>query len=759
MNTRMSILLASAAAVAAVAAAPSIALAQAAGSGAGGTVGEVVVTAQRRAERQLNVPITITALSPQVLATANVQNLVDIQKVTPALRFDNQTGFFQPSIRGIGTGITTSGGGANVGIYVDGFYQLNPVAADFQLTKVQSIQVLKGPQGTLFGRNTTGGAILITTADPSTTPGFQAKADYGRYNFAKVQAYATTGITDKVAVDLEGVYSRSDGFITNIMNNDHNWDKNDSWTLRAGVKFWLGENSTFLLRYSHSDQNDPTGQMLNSNTDTTIDLTTGKPWGVQTYTVPGTFTTNPNEVAQDLRTIIHTKANAVMGTLKSDLGFADLTSYSQYREEKTNQSENLDQVGLTIFQLGLPIADKTISQEFLLTSKPGTKLQWTTGLFAFQSKDIWGTRIDNNPADEIPLGGSGTTTYSIAGFVDLTYQAMENLYLTAGVRVSHDGVTNAYWNQAFTQLITPVPSISGTQATPRFVIRYKPNDESSVYASYAKGYKAAIIDVGGSCQISALSNTCHAVDPEKINAFEVGYKYAAHSISFETSAFYYDYKNLQVSEFLGNAKAYIINAAKSQIYGLDGQVHWAATDNFDVNLGGAWTHARYKQFGGQTIDGQVVGAPIYASCPANPADLSPKYQANGSCTGGNINYINTDTVLHNVHMQHVPDFTGSFGGTYHTDMLKTGMYKFSGNLYYSSKFYFSPSGTQFEQNGYATLALRAEWTDPTRRYTVAFYGDNVTNSRYRTQVQYNGFGIGASWSQPASWGMEVGVNF
>ena len=129
---------------------------------------EFIVTAQRREERAVDVPITISSLSQQELVTANVQTLSDIQRLTPALRFDNQSGFFQPTIRGIGTNVTTSGGGSNVGIYIDGFYSPNPIAADFQLPNVTSIQVLKGPQGTLFGHNTTGGAILVSTLDPST---------------------------------------------------------------------------------------------------------------------------------------------------------------------------------------------------------------------------------------------------------------------------------------------------------------------------------------------------------------------------------------------------------------------------------------------------------------------------------------------------------------------------------------------------------------------------------------------------------------
>jgi iron complex outermembrane receptor protein len=110
-------------------------------------------------------------------------------------------------------------------------------------------------------------------------------------------------------------------------------------------------------------------------------------------------------------------------------------------------------------------------------------------------------------------------------------------------------------------------------------------------------------------------------------------------------------------------------------------------------------------------------------------------------------------------MQHVPDFTATLGPRITTGMTGTGEYSVAGNLFYTSKYYSSPSGTQFLQPSYTTLALRAEWKDTSRRYTLALFGDNVTNERYRTQIQYNSFGIGASWSAPTTWGVEAGAKF
>jgi iron complex outermembrane receptor protein len=716
--------------------------------------------------------------------TANVQNLVDIQRLTPALRFDNQSAFFQPTIRGIGTGITTSGGGSNVGIYIDGYYSPNPIAADFQLPNVTSVQVLKGPQGTLFGHNTTGGAILVTTSDPTVEPRAEGSVSYARFNTQKYQAYATGGI-GIVAMDLEGTYTQSNNFIRNIVpdvNKNNYAAAYENWTVRTGLKVQFSDAVSVLLRYSHTKQDDPTPVQTNSNTDTTIDPTTGKSWGTQTHTSPTGFgplgpysvnpnyvyTTNPNLVAANqVRYDIPTTDIETM-TVKADLGFANLTSLSQYREELTQQSTDLDQTGLPIFELGLPINDYTESQEFLLTSKPGPRLQWTAGLYYLSYRDTYITYIDNftifpSPPGpgRIRLGGSSTTTQNIAGYVDGTYEVIPKLFFTAGVRYAHDAVIDAYYNNpmfgANPNQQIKVPSINSTKATPRAVLRYALTDESSVYASYAEGYKAAILDVGGSCQDSFDNFVCNNVSPEDVHAYEVGYKFDNHQLSNEAAVFLYNYSNLQVSEYRGNAQAYIINAAESRIYGLEDNFHFELNEHFQVNGGAAWTHARYVQFG-NVVNGLTQGAPIYASCPANPATLPPAYA--GACaTPGSFDYVNTSVILHQVPMQHAPDYTATLGPRVSTGMTSTGEYSLSGSLYYTSKIYMSPSGTQFLQPAYTTLDVRAQWTHPSKKYYVAAWGTNVTNDRYRNQVQYNGFGIGAGWSAPAIWGVEFGAKY
>ncbi len=716
--------------------------------------GEIVVTAQRRAEKQVDVPITITALSNQKLTDAGVQQLADISKLTPSLRFDNASGFFQPTIRGVGTPVTTSGGGSNVGIYIDGFYSPNPLAADFQLAKVQSVDVLKGPQGTLFGHNTTGGAIQVTTTDPSTTTDLEGKISYGRFNEIRQQAYASFGLAQNVAFDIEGSHSSGDGYLTNISDGRRVGDWHD-WSVRTGLKFWLGSNVSVLLRYQHSSINDPNPALTASYFNPSFGG--GQPF----FAAPGQYTYSPNQVAlgstpgDDL--FITMKSDVYQGTIKADLGFADLTSYSQYRKETVNQNISLDYAGTATFDLGLPNHNSTWSQEFLLTSKKGSKLQWTAGLFGFGNVDTYLTFADVSGGVPISpparIGGSSTNTQSFAAFVDATYELTPRLFLTAGARYSHDEVIDAYFNSAtFPANVThdpsigfPVPSIRSNHVTPRAVIRFKPDDRSSLYASFTEGYKASIIDVGGSCQDSSSNFgnppfTCNPIKPEKIDSYEVGYKFDNRRFSFDLSAFYYNYRDLQVSVYL-NSTAYILNAATSHIYGLDGQFTGKLTNNLELDAAGAWTHARFVRFN---------NAPDYVSCPS--------LIGAAACGAGGISFLVPGNTLANSTMERTPEFSGDVMLRY-THELANGKLALSSGLNYTSKVYFGYAGNQFPQSGYATVDARAQWTDPTNRYTVAVYGVNLTNKRYMTEVQASNFGIGANWNKPVTYGVEFGAKF
>ena len=743
---------------------------------------EIVVTAQRRAEVSRDVPITIASFDAALLATGNVDQLADTARLTSSLRFDAAGSFVQPSIRGVGTAITTSGGGPNVGIYVDGFFQSNSQVSDFQLMRVRNIQVLKGPQGTLFGRNTTGGAILVTTQEPSSDRQAQAKVSYGGFNTFGAEGYVSYGLGESAAVDVEAIYRSGDGFVTNTIDGDNAYGANESWSTRLGFRADLTDRIGFIGRYIHSETDDPTPLLANAYVDRSgeahffgpvsedgrnlyqsafgVSDSTGRPL-IVLYTDPSLYSTDPDEVTATDRISFTNESDGLQFTVSADLGWANLTSYTQYRTDSSVNLQDLDATGFGYFYIYIGVDDETVSQEFLLGSTGEGPLQWAAGLNYFRNEDLWtiGSSFIGAPIGS--FGGSGTTTTSYAAFADVTWEFANRWFLTGGARYSDDTVSDAYFRlngssftytdangnpvattqeQRETFALIQVDDLHNSDVTPRLVVRYEPSDVSSIYGSWTRGYKAGILNVGGQSQLP--------VAPEEIDAYELGYKRDDGTLSFDVAAFYYDYQNLQVSSFQ-NGAAQIRNAASSTIYGAEAQARWRATDALIVFGGAGYTHAEYESF---------ANAPFYSYCDpaiASPPPALANPMACGPYGPGSLTQSIADAS--GFQMQRSPEVTANLGASYDL-ALADGELTLSGNLYYSSDFFFDPA-EQFKQDAYTTLSLRAQWVDPSERFTLAVFGDNVAGERYQTQALFNTLGIGSVWSAPANWGVSAAARF
>lgn len=707
------------------------AFAEADGSAQATTGGEIVVTAQRREERAKDVPITLTAISAERLGQGDVNDLSDVQKLTPALRFDNQGGFAQPTIRGVGTAVSASGSGSNVGIYVDGFYAPNPLTADFQLLNVTGVTVLKGPQGTLFGRNSTGGAIQVTTGKPSTKPGMVAEASYGSYNAQRYQAYGTAGLGQNVAFDVAGLFSKGNGYIKNIVTKSNKDGAYENWSIRTGLMVDLGGNNSLLLRYTHSSVDDPTSLASNAF----VDPVTGAVESTGAI-IPGVVVaTKPNEVSNTSPTSFTSKVDAVQLTGQFDLGFATLTSYTQYRSEDSTSFLDLDSSSAKLFDVDFNITDKIFTQELLLNSAGDGPFKWTVGAFFFSDKNRFNHLNGYNGG--VPIGlisKSQTDSQSIALYADGTYQIGEKFFVTAGLRYSNDKVKNGAFTvgpigAAFglypTTGFFPIPDVDYNKVDPRVVLRYKPNAASSLYASFSQGHKAPILNPNGF--------SLKPIAAEKISSYEIGYKYAANGLSFDISGYYYDYKDLQVASYNGT-QSLITNAANSRVYGIEGQLSYKVSPNFEFNMGGAWLDAKYKKF---------LTSPFFQQC------LVP------ACGAGFGTFPAGTNDSSGFRMQRSPQFSGNIGARYTTELAK-GQFALSGTLSYTSGFYFDTS-QQYYQKGYELLSLRAEWTEPSNRFTFAVFTDNLTNARYRNQVLPGQTGIQSVWGYPTTVGGSVRV--
>ena len=729
---------------------PHVALAQSVPS-AGDQLQEIVVTAERRNESLVNVPISVTALSADTLERSGVDSMSDLGSVVPGLHIDQTGVFFQPTIRGVGTAISSAGISSNVATYLDGVYQPDQLFGNFEFIDVDSVQVLKGPQGTLFGRNATGGAILVSTRSPSFTPELDVRASYGSFNTVNYSAFGSNALIDgKLAMSVAIGGSHSDGWLKNTVT-DTDANPSSDWTGRVKFLFTPSDQMNVTLNLHASQIDDPTawvGSVYNGWSDATlfgIPVTVGSNRRVSL--APGSYYNYQKGGGTDLK-------------VEYDLGFAKFTSLTAYyaikQEEVTTESyapfvpdgtPPLPTSGIVSFAnyAGIPGYDHGFSQEFDLASTSSGPLDWVTGLYYFWDKQTTSPLYVSLYG---PFGPGGVLTggsypfpaasyanvstdissyagiaYTIAVFGDATYN-WGNWHFTGGLRLTEDDAGADY--QAPSTLgsgfvAVPYTTLSHKfySATPRAVVRYSLTDNSNVYASFSQGNKA------GAYNTSSIPSQPNPVDPEKLNASEVGYKVSARDWRFESAAFYYDYKDLQVATYKTTG-TFLQSAQKAEIFGGETHLNGRLFSNLTLDIGAAYTHARYIDFPVATVQ---TWSPV-------------------------LGVENVNVNVAGKTMERSPAFSGSTSLNYSIP-TSIGKFDVSPTYSYQSYVYFDFADT-IKQGGYGLLALRAGWTDMSGHWSVDVIGRNVTNAKYLTQVLPRASGAyGEGFGEPANVALEL----
>lgn len=698
----------------------------------GYVIEEVQVTAQRRTERALDVPISITALGAEQLGKGDVQQLGDIAKLTPGMRFDNQGGNAQPTIRGVGSSVVIAGAGANIAVYTDGFYSPNPIAADSELLNIESIQVLKGPQGTLFGRNSTGGAILVTTKDPSGEESGFIRESVGNYGARRSELYVTGGPSEDLAFDFARLDRDGDGYLENINTGDDEVGSYDNRSVRLGAFWQVNDSLSFLLRYTKAEIDDPSVTAVNFYEK-----------GGRVYSYAGTIGANvssePHEIANNYPFGYTSESEATQLRIKLDLGFAMLTSYTQSRNEEGIHDYDFDGSALSIYHYHFETTDDIFTQEFLLTSQGDGPLQWTTGLFYMEDETVYpNNQASVGGAPFVPTGGTGIIATSTAVFADVTYALLDNLFVTLGARYSIDELEDAYYISTVTSQKVDVEGNEDDKVTPRVAVRYELNDNSSVYTSYTEGFKSSIINLAGSNLLGTLINDLN-VDQEEIQAYEVGYKYSGDRLMLDVAIFKYDYQDLQQVSYFG-IDTLINNAATSSIFGVDFQSRYALADGLEVTFGIAYLDAEYDDY----EESQAWTQCLTLTGCFTATDYGFFYPGYVDGSGNE--------------MLRSPEITANLGASYLLDLASAGTLEFSGNVYYTDDFYFDTSEV-YEQESYHLLSARIEWADPSDSFSVALYGDNLTDEEYLNSLLPQFYGALSTWGAPRTYGLSGEYRF
>jgi iron complex outermembrane receptor protein len=682
-----------------------------------GTVGEVIVTAQRRSERLVDVPISIATASSEDLERAGPTSIENLTKVTPGVYLQRAVYGLSPTIRGIGSTLAASAGEQNVALYVDEIYYPTPTGNIFDLASVAGVEVLKGPQGTLFGRNATGGAILVRTLDPSFAPTGRFNASYERFDQVRTSAYLSGPLTDDVAANVSVAYRNSGGYVRDlksgrIVNDGQNF------TARAKLLVEPTDDLSVVFTVAHAAFDDPSGG----------DTRSFRPARAIALLGGGPVATGRYEASMNTRQFIKTETGEYSARARLDVGGGTLSSFTAILRNKLDALNDLDLSYLSQ-DLRLGIRTRTFSQEVNFASSPDRPLTYVVGAYYFRNRTAVPTLVSNGS----PLSNSESRMDAIAGYADGAY-TIGDLTLIAGLRYSREKRrTDSAFGVRAPSPFTRSQRETDSQWTPRIGARYALGERANLYATYSKGFKSGVFD--------ATTATGPGVEPETVDAFEVGLKSASADFTFNVAGFYYDYQDTQVNSTVsgqnGAVFTQLFNVPKARIYGLEADAWLRLSDNFDVRAAAAYTHSRYRDF---------PNAPGYVDAPTNPSAL------------GGLLYANVSLDASGNTMVRSPEFTASSTLRYHAP-LRDGMdLEVTLSPYYSSRIYFTFDNS-LSQKAYVTLdaAATITWNDDLK---VSVFGRNITDEKYFISKSQNSLSLEAGrFATPATWGVSVGYAF
>ncbi len=716
------------------------------------SIGEIVVTAQKRSEKLIDVPISITAVSAAELNQTASKNLEQLQGVVPGITIPAATAYGGSSIviRG------TSGSGVfleddPVAVYVDGIYQAsNSRFGVSDLADVQSLEVVRGPQGTLQGRNATAGAILVRTADPGTVVEGFVRASVETPTGYRVEGAVSLPITDTFRIRLSADNFDENGWARNTFNDSRTggeratnervvavWQPDDQFSARLSLNYQSLSNTQASQRWAQTAVN-PTG-VAEANPTPFVSLTPAQ----ENYYLDNKVVYNnvPSE----------NKQRSPSGALELHYVFpavelVSLTGVSSASNVGQTDSGGLDAVGSN----GVSLVDAVtgeqrraynegyitgsqITEEVRLQSVATTPFKWLAGAYVSHAIDDF--RFDIFDYDLAAAGDSdvGFAAHqkdnTAAAFADVTYALTNRLSVTGGVRYTdeHKRFTNVFSVTVPEIDLIVVGPIPYTPAEAAFIdtsyranVNYKVTDDTTVYVSTSRGFKSGGFNAFG------VGDT-PAFQPEYLYSDELGVKsYLWDRRAYiAASAYANHYDNLQVTAGVPTGGVNIYNAAKARIKGFEVEGKLKVTDQLAVTANVGYTHAFYTKFNdGEGVDGNLINA------TGNTLPNTPTWQY----------YLQGD-------------YTIPLNAAW--DLHTQASYRWRGRVY----FFATNENPNLTGGDDGELGARVEATYNPAKLTVALYGRNLTDTRVVTGEQADFAYPVAFFNQPRTLGLQVSKNF
>ncbi|MDR3508051.1 MAG: TonB-dependent receptor [Caulobacteraceae bacterium] len=578
-----------------------------------GALNDIVVTAQRREQSAQSVGVALTVLSGQDLINRGVTNVNQLQYSTPNLSVTPAFGSGQPNfrLRGVGFDDYASNNTSTVGIYVDEVAYPLPIQTQGLLFDISRVEVLRGPQGTLYGRNTTGGAVNFVTNRP--TDGFHAgaEAEFGNYDSIDAQGYVSGPIAQTLQGRLSVQTVQGGGWQHNRVTGQSLGDA-DKTAVRGQLQWEATPALTFLLNVHWAqDHSEPTGLYLfkplggiAADTDHTK---TG--WGGSSAFASLIGTTANGKPFR------RNDSEGVDLTANWDLGGAKLTSVTAY--ENLNRQEYNDWDASSLAYAGVYFGSKVkvFSQELRISSPDSSKIKWVGGLY-YDHEDLDEAFISDFQQS---LGFITDTSYkqkaqSYSLFGQAELPLTNTLSFVVGARVEHEQRSFDNFKTAVVgagAFATGSPSTHYTEGTGKLELEYKPSTGVLYYASASRGVKS-----GGMTAYNSLSDAqLQPFAPEVLWAYEVGFKrdYPAQNLRVNGAAYYYDYVHQQVQSAIYDpvyGAVGVIRNADAHIYGGELEVQWRPLPNLEIDQSLGYSTGEFTRF--QDLDITASGAAGHA---------------------------------------------------------------------------------------------------------------------------------------------------
>ena len=702
---------------------------------------EVIVTAQKRSESVQEIAASVTAVGAERLNDFQVVNALDIEAFAPNVSVGSAFGTGQLFIRGIGLASTFAGIDPSVALHVDGAV-VSPGQAQLGVFyDVERVEVLRGPQGSLYGRNSTGGSINVVTQKPTEEFSGYIHQTFGNYNLMTTEA-AISGpiVADKLLARLAIKSNRRDGFGENeTFGNDI--DDADQLSGRFKLEYRPSDDLNILLSASRQKEADNAYTLHFIEPDGTNNPASLPPLGV-----PGLTADDPRNIRSNYEPADNernTRAYSAVINWDIDDSFS-LTSITAHRTFDSANVQDLDGSLAPGFIVINARDIESTSQELQLHYQ-GDRLNGLVGLYYYQEDLLADSPLGfdpvgvNGPADAIIRVRGVMDVEAWAAFANFTYRINDQWSVILGGRYSDEEREKT---DAFSLPSGTIPFADKgdwSDFTLDIGLQYQPVDDINFYAKFSQGFKSGAANLG---QISSF------VDPEKVDAYEVGVKgqFFDNVLGVNASLFYYDFTDMQLAKTTpapgGAFGSRLENAGESEVKGAEVEITWLATEalKFDAQFG--YLDTEIKDF-------------------VSVNELDPCAGGTPGCDLSDTNTFIAQQFAGNQLVQ-APEYNGNLRGEYELDLNDSGIVRIGVGAYHRSKIYFSAFNTDNMSEGDITVYdANIKYLHPNEQFSVNIWGKNLTDEEYYASkfAVSTSFSIMGSLAPPSTYGVTINYAF